>query len=89
VADVPAKKVSAAEVIAFMECVMEAVGVSRPVDLENLLTREGVLESSEARKLYRWKNGQNGPNFQSTMRLLRRAGFLTPEALACLDRYRD
>ena len=73
------------DVVVFMECVMQAIGVTRPVDLENLLAREGVLRSSETRKLFRWRKGQNAPSFDATMRLLRRAGFLTEEALACFD----
>jgi hypothetical protein len=64
---------------------MDGLGVTRMVDLENLLVREAVLESSEARKLYRWRTGANAPNFRSTMRLLRRAGLLSPAGLECLD----
>ena len=81
----PASSDNDRQVVALIECVMDALDVTRPVDLENLLTREGLFESSEARKLYRWKSGANAPSFQSTMRLLRRAGFLTPEAVSCLD----
>jgi hypothetical protein len=50
---VPAKEACAAEVDAFMECVREVVGVSRPVALENLLARWRA-QGSETRKLYRW-----------------------------------
>jgi hypothetical protein len=82
---VAAESDSGVDVVVFMECVINAIGVTRPVDLENLLAREGVLRSSEARKVYRWRKGENAPSFYATMRLLRRAGFLTPEALECFD----
>jgi hypothetical protein len=72
----------------FMQCVMDAIGVVRPVDLEALLVEERIFSYSEGRKIKKWRSGESGPAFRSTMRLLRRAGFLTPEALACLEEHR-
>lgn len=62
---------------------MDAVGVQSVHQLINVLGREGVLDPSQQRNLYRWRAGAD-PSFQPTMRLLKRAGFLTSEALSCL-----
>jgi hypothetical protein len=82
---VTASKTMDEDVITFMACVMEAIGMSRPVDLERLLVNEGIFDYSEGRKIKKWRRGENGPSFHSTMRLLRRAGFLSPKAVACLE----
>ena len=72
------------ETAVFIECVMEAVGVSTPSALADRLVDERLFRYSEGRKVHKWASGESAPNFRSTMRLLQRAGFLTPEALACL-----
>lgn len=74
------------DVETFIGCVMDAVGVTSAGQLTTLLVREGLLEATALRKVGKWKSGAHGPRFQDTMLLLRRAGFLTPAALQCLER---
>jgi hypothetical protein len=87
----PAKKDSDPAVATFMQCVMEAIGVTTVNDLIDRLAAQGLLQgspshiASELRKAHKWKKGESGPSFRSTMMLARGAGFLSPRALACLD----
>lgn len=64
------------ETIAFMERVMLAIGVDTPTALANLLVREGLLEFSEGRKVFKWARGESAPDHRATLMLLRRAGLL-------------
>jgi hypothetical protein len=80
-----AESVHHPDAVTFMRCVMEAIGVTTIPQLVNMLAREGLLDATELRKIQKWNEGKTSPSFDRTMLLLRRAGFLTPAALACLD----
>ena len=73
----------------FMEHVMAAIGVRTPNALIDQLSAEHVVHglpsqlASEIRKAWKWRAGEHAPSFAWTMVLLRRAGFLTAEGLAC------
>lgn len=81
----PVTRDSDFQTAALIECVQDALDLRTTGELQNLLAREGLFSSTELRNLYKWKNGETTPSFRSTMRLLRRAGFLTPEAISCID----
>jgi len=84
---VPAESVRHPESVMFMRCVMEALGVATVQQLVNLLAREGLLDATELRKIQKWNSGATSPRFASALLLLRRAGLLTPDAMACLDKW--
>lgn len=55
---------------------MAAIGVENASQLVTLLIREGLLEYTEARKVFRWCTGESAPNHEATVMLLERAGLL-------------
>jgi hypothetical protein len=59
-----------------MQRVMAGIGVETPTELANLLVREGLLEFSEGRKVFKWASGESAPNHKATLMLLKRAGLL-------------
>lgn len=69
------------EVGRFMRAVMARVGAKNPTDLSKALGGEWTQRDPQ-RKLYKWWRGEAAPNFESTITLIRLAGWLTDEGEA-------
>lgn len=68
-----------------MRAVMAQVGAKNPTDLSKALGGEWT-QRDQQRKLYKWWRGQSAPNFESTVALIRVAGWLSDEARPALSR---
>ncbi len=51
------------EVVAFMEAILEKLGLKNAEELKTKLIRDGYMTSGQSRKVNRWVSGESSPMF--------------------------
>lgn len=65
---------------AFVQAVMDRLGVSQPVDLARSMGWTGSTHYNTPNRIGRWLRGSSAPNYEATMEMIDRCGWFTAKA---------